>query len=70
MARKRKTQSTVLAFIGGPMDGTEVTLKLGGNADITLQPTEVPASVMVLFRACTYRVDVTKKRLFHVPQKV
>jgi hypothetical protein len=69
MARKKSKQTTAMTFIGGPMDGSEVTLKLEESADITLQPSEVPASVMVLFRACTYRVNVDKKRLYHIPLK-
>jgi hypothetical protein len=69
MARKKKYQKAIMSFIGGPMDGSDVTLKLEQNVDITLQPTEVPASVMVLFRACTYRVDLSKRRLYHIPLK-
>jgi len=64
---KKNLRTVGMSFIGGPMDGSEVTLKLEQDTDITLQPTEVPASVMVLFRACTYRVRVDERRLYHIP---
>lgn len=69
MARKKNSHTGSMSFIGGPMDGSEVTLKLENDTDITLQPSEVPASVMVLFRACTYRVCVDERRLHHIPLK-